>query len=357
MKILVAPLDWGLGHATRCIPVIKGLIRQGHDVLIAADGKVEKLLKKEFPELTFVFLRGYRVRYSSFLPMTFSMILQIPKITRRIFMEHGELKKIIRKYHIDMIVSDNRYGLWNKEIHSVFITHQVMIKFPSVLRFLEPVLYRINKFFISKFDECHIPDDERKLSGDLAHHYPLPANAKFIGALSRWKDEKGEPAEKKYDVIGIVSGPEPHRASFEKLLTRQFLESNLDALIVSGKPGEKGEKRISGRLLTVPHLESGKLLTAVTSSTFVICRAGYSSIMDFAAIGKDAIFVPTPGQTEQIYLAEYLREKKSFYSVEQKRFQLKEALSESKKYSVKNLAGEKNILNRPVTPYELLLQE
>jgi uncharacterized protein (TIGR00661 family) len=357
MRVLVAPLDWGLGHATRCIPVIRKLVRQGHEVLIASDGRIEKLLKKEFPELTFVFLRGYRVRYFSFLPMTLSMILQIPKICGRIFREHKEVKKIVSRYRIDMIISDNRFGLWNKEIHSVYITHQVMIKCPPSLKFLEPVLYRIHKYFISKYRECHIPDDEKKLSGDLAHHYPLPTNAKFIGTLSRWKGEKKGQAEKNYDVIGIVSGPEPYRTSFEELLIDQLKKSGLSALVISGKPEEQGEKKIGDKLLILPHLESKKLLEAVVSSKFVICRSGYSGIMDMAAIGKNAILIPTPGQTEQIYLAEYLKKRKIFFSIEQEKFQLEEAMAESLKYSVKNLPSEKTFRFHSFTQYELLFQE
>ncbi len=357
MKVLVAPLDWGLGHATRCIPVIRKLIRQGDEVLIASDGKIEKLLKKEFPELTFVFLRGYDVSYSSFLPMLLSMILQLPKICWRIFREHKELEKIILRYKIDMVISDNRYGLWNKKIHSVFITHQVMIKCPPTLRFLEPVLYRIHKYFISKYNECRIPDDEKKLSGDLAHHYPLPPNAKFIGILSRWKGEKKHSSEKKYDVIGIASGPEPHRTKFEELLIEQIKKSGLNGLVISGKPEELQEKRVSDKLLIIPHLESKRLLEAIASSKVVICRAGYSSIMDLAAIGKNAILIPTPGQTEQIYLGEYLKQRKVFFSISQKQFQLKEAMIESANYSVKNLPAEKIFKIQQPTQYELLFQE
>jgi uncharacterized protein (TIGR00661 family) len=357
MKVLVAPLDWGLGHATRCIPIIKKLIRQGDEVLIASDGRIEKLLKKEFPDLTFVFLHGYRIRYSSFLPMTLSILFQIPKIGWRIFREHKDLEKIIQRYHIDVVISDNRYGLWNKKIYSVFITHQVMIKCPPLLRFLEPLFYRVNKFFISKYKECRIPDDEKKLSGDLSHLYELPSNAKFIGPLSRWKGEKKNSSEKKYDVIGIVSGPEPHRATFEKLLVEQIEKSGLQGLIISGKPEEHIEKKMSEKLLLISHLESKKMLEAIMASKFVICRAGYSGIMDLAAIGKNAILIPTPGQTEQLYLADYLKERKIFFSIGQKDFQLKEAMIESQHYSVKNLPSEKNTKVQPVTQYELLFQE
>jgi UDP:flavonoid glycosyltransferase YjiC (YdhE family) len=357
MKVLVAPLDWGLGHATRCIPVIKKLVRDGNEVLIASDGKTEKLLKKEFPELTFVFLKGYHVTYSSFFPLAVSMLLQLPKIGWRIFREHRELEKFIGHYRIDMVISDNRYGLWNKKIRSVFITHQVMIKCTPALHFLEPVLYRINKFFISKYDECRIPDDEKKLAGDLSHHYPLPSNAVLIGTLSRWQGEKKSVSEKKYDVIGIASGPEPHRAVFEDLLIEQMKKSGLKGLVISGKPEEQNERKIGDKLSVVSHLEGKKLLEAVASSRFVVCRSGYSSIMDLAAIGKNAILVPTPGQTEQGYLAEQLKKRKIFFSMEQKNFQLKEAMAESESYSVKNLPSEKQAKAAPVTQYELVFLE
>ncbi len=357
MRVLVAPLDWGLGHATRCIPVIKKLVRDGNEVWIASDGKAEKLLKKEFPDLTFVFLKGYHIRYSTFLPMTLSIAMQIPKLCWRIFREHKQLEKFIERYHIDLVISDNRYGLWNKKIRSVFITHQVMIKCPRGLKFMEPLLYRVSKFFISKYDECRIPDDEKKLAGDLSHQYPLPVNAVFVGGLSRWKGERKISSEKKYDVIGIVSGPEPHRASFENLLIEQFKKSGLRTLVIAGQPGEQEEKKIGDKLVIVSHLESRKLLEAVASSNYVICRAGYSSIMDLAAIGKNAILIPTPGQTEQVYLAEQLKKRKIFFSMEQKKFQLKEALMESGKYSVKNLPSEKATKNSSPTQYELLFEE
>jgi UDP-N-acetylglucosamine:LPS N-acetylglucosamine transferase len=357
MKVLVAPLDWGLGHATRCIPVIKKLISEGDELFIASEGKIEKLLKKEFPDVTFVFLKGYRIHYSASLPMILSIILQFPKLAWRIFREHNELKKMISRYGIDMVISDNRYGLWNRKIHSVFITHQVMIKCPPRFSFLEPALYRINKFFITKYNECRIPDDAKNMTGDLSHRYPLPHNATYTGTLSRWTESKKSVTAKKYDVIGIVSGPEPHRSSFEKLLTEQLLKSGLNGLLVAGKPEEKHEKKISNRLTMVSHLESKKLLEAIASSRFVVCRSGYSSIMDMAAIGKNAILVPTPGQTEQIYLADFLKKRNIFFSMEQKEFQLKEAIVESAKYSVKNLPSEKNTNIPPVTQYQLLFQE
>lgn len=357
MKVLVAPLDWGLGHATRCIPIIQELLLQGDEVLIAADGNTRQLLKKEFPELKFISLRGYRINYSSILPMSLSMALQSPKILLRIFREHQELKKIIREHSIDAIISDNRYGLWNKKIQSVFITHQVMIKCPPLLKFLEPLLYRINKYFISKYDNCWIPDDEKNLSGDLSNQYTLPPNAKFIGTLSRWKKEKIISTEKKYDLLCIISGPEPHRNAFEKLLIKQLSNSDLKALIVCGKPGEQFETQINNRITIISHLESKKLLEAVAVSEKVICRAGYSGIMDLVAVKKDAVLVPTPGQTEQIYLARHLKERKIFYSTDQKNFNLIDSLNESKKYSVKNLAEVADVLPQIIAGWRKKITE
>ena len=343
-KILIAPLDWGLGHATRCIPVIRELLRQNEEVIFAADRQTAALLKNEFPELKLISLNGYRISYSKWLPMSVTMLLQSPKILLSILREHRELKKIISEEKIDAVISDNRYGLWNKKIHSVFITHQVMIKCPAWLRFLEPVLYRINKFFILKYDECWVPDDDQKLSGDLAHRYQLPSNAKLIGTLSRWKGEKVISTEKKYDVLGIVSGPEPHRSSFEKLLIQQSGKSKQKFLIVSGKPNEQNETVINENLSIVSHLNSKKLLEAITNAATVICRSGYSGIMDLEAIGKRAILVPTPGQTEQIYLAEYLQQKKKHISISQKKFQSQNLPDRINKITSGNFRKENNSL-------------
>ncbi|MCX6290402.1 MAG: glycosyltransferase [Bacteroidetes bacterium] len=333
-KILVAPLDWGLGHATRCIPIIQELLNQGEAVILAGEKNTESLLKKEFPMLEFIPLRGYRPSYSTVFPMWVMMMIQAPKFFFRIFLEHHELKKIIRRHQIDAVISDNRFGLWNPDIFSVFITHQVMIKCPPALRLMEPFLYFINSLFIKQYDECWIPDDDKNLSGDLSHRHKLPSNAVYIGTLSRWKGKINHQREKKYEVIGIVSGPEPHRSSLEKLFTEQFRNSK--ALIVGGKPGEKKETAIHENTTVVSHLDSRELLEAVLASNLVVCRAGYSGIMDMVAIGMDAVLVPTPGQTEQLYLADYLCKRKFFFSVRQEKFDFGQLKSKTQSHSVTN---------------------
>ncbi len=173
-NILICPLDWGIGHATRCVPIINELIRAGHRPTIATDNRALEFLKKEFPELTFVKFRGYIPKYPRHGSMSWKMLLSIPKIISGIKTEHKELKNLIREYNIDTVISDNRYGLWNKDVKTIFITHQIMVKLPVVIKFLEPFLSGIIKKRVRKFDECWIPDFEsgQTLSGDLSHKYP-----------------------------------------------------------------------------------------------------------------------------------------------------------------------------------------
>jgi UDP-N-acetylglucosamine transferase subunit ALG13 len=240
------------------------------------------------------------------------------------------LKRILKDHTIDCVISDNRYGLWGKSLYTVFITHQLSIKCPAALKFFEPVLYRISSFFINKYDECWIPDaeGENNLSGELSHHISLPENGKFIGLLSRFDSPVENELEKKYDLLAIVSGPEPHRSLLLQNLLDQFKNINLSSLIVSGEPQEKQDSMINENIRLVSHLSTKAMREAMLQSEVVICRAGYSSIMDLVALKRKSILIPTPGQTEQEYLGDYLIKKKVFFSVAQKEFHIQAALKE-----------------------------
>ena len=183
-----------------------------------------------------------------------------------------------------------------------------MIKTPSWLRFIEYPLYRVSRFLISRFDECWIPDDKVSpgLSGDLSHKYPLPGNAKFIGSLSRFEQPVKVAGRKsgEGEIAAIISGPEPQRSIFEDILKKQLTGLNQNAVIISGKPESQVTAVTDGKLTILPHLPVKEMTSVINSSSIVICRSGYSSIMDLQAMGAKALFVPTPGQTEQIYLAQ-----------------------------------------------------
>ena len=322
-RILVAPLDWGLGHATRCIPIIRKLLEAKHDVILAGEGKTLQILREEFPELSFVDLKGYRLTYSRFIPAWLKIFLQLPKIINRKNAEHAALKKIIGEQKIDIVVSDNRFGLWNKSVCTVYITHQVMIKCPRGFKWAEGLLYRIHKKQIEKFDYCWIPDfpGEQNLSGDLSHKYPLPENARFVGPLSRFSNDKTKEKDE-HDVCIILSGPEPSRTKFEQIVFQQLKNATAKIIVVLARPDKLRDETI-GTIRIVSHLNAAALQKIISSSKLVICRSGYSGIMDLYALKKSALLIPTAGQTEQEYLAEYLSSKKLFTATVEKDFDLR----------------------------------
>lgn len=341
--ILVCPLDWGLGHATRCIPLIRQFIIENSRVIIGSSGSQKVLLQQEFPNLTFIDLKGYEVKYPKSGSMALKMLLQLPKINKAIKSEHVWLAKIIDEHQIDLVVSDNRYGLWNKKVKSVLITHQIFVKAPIGEWMIEQILKR----HFDNFDEIWIPDveGENNLSGDLSHKKPLPNNYRFIGLLSRFSNASvtssvsqncgtyREVDHFEFDFIAILSGPEPQRSIFENIILKQVESSNLKGILVRGIPEDNSECKIQNAELKVfNHLETDEFLHYLQKSKVVISRSGYSTIMDLAALGKKGILVPTPGQTEQEYLAKYHSQKGRFFTQIQKDFSLEKAFNEVENY-------------------------
>lgn len=306
MKILICPLNWGLGHATRCIPIIRKLMNEGHELVIAADGFPLELLKQQFPSLWFIELPSYRIRYSSCKSQVFAMLRNLPTIAFGIYKEHRWLRKLLKTEHFDQIISDNRFGLWNKKLNSVYITHQLMIKMPVTLKFLEPIAWYLHRAFVLKYNECRIPDDEGEdnLSDDLSHLYPFPPNYKFVGILSRFQGMENIPANTDFEVVAIVSGIEPQRTIFEEQIIERFKNSDKKVLILRGKPQENTETEERGNIKLVSHLEDKALAAALKGADKIICRSGYSSIMDLKTLNclDKAELSATPGQTEQEYL-------------------------------------------------------
>ena len=339
-RILICPLDWGLGHATRCIPIIRLLLKKNAEVVIAADSGPLALLKQEFPQLTFISLKGYNIEYPKSGSMKMKLLLSIPKIVNGIKEEHAQLDKIIDDYKIDIVISDNRYGCWSKKVKNIFITHQLMIKAPIG----ESVLHNKVLKYIDNYDECWVPDvaDSTNLSGDLAHKYAVPKNTFFVGPLTRLASlplldassstQNARSDKTMYDVLAIISGPEPQRSIFEKLVIEQLKQTDLKALVICGKASEQ-KKEIIKNIKIVSHLKSEEMQIAIQNADIILSRSGYSTVMDLASLGKKAIFIPTPGQTEQEYLAEMFMKKGIAFSQTQSSFDLKKALEESKNYN------------------------
>ncbi len=358
-RVLVCPMDWGLGHAARCVPIIRKLIEKNAEVIIAADNQPIAFLKKEFPELKFLRFPSYRITYPSNGSMVFRMLLSIPKILRGIKQEHALLEQIIKENNIDIVISDNRYGLWNDKVYTVFITHQILIKCPAWMKMFEPVLAGITRKLISRYNECWIPDLEgdENLSGDLSHKYSLPQNAHYIGLLSRFDSKvKSSKNDEKIDVLIILSGPEPQRTKLEeKLLSGlQLPEFNLNkynVVLVRGIYESTDNSQFSNlqsQICIYSHLETEKLHQFIDNSELILCRSGYSGIMDLAVMGKKAVFIPTPGQTEQEYLAEYLFRKKLFYYMKQNDFDLSKAIKASEDYNGIQIRNDESKLDERI---------
>ncbi len=332
-RILIALLDWGLGHAARCIPVINELVRQNADVIMAADGRPYDLLRKEFPQLHVIRFPGYSIQYSGKENLLWKILKQLPSFLNSFVTEHKFLEQIIKELQIDAVISDSRYGVFSKSVPSVFLIHQLRILLPRGLSWCEPIIALLNRRRINKFSECWIPDYDNKqnLSGRLSHNTPLPKNCHYIGALSRIKNIPE--IKKELDILVILSGPEPQRALFEDILIEQLKKTSYHSFIVRGIPEKSIRIKLSDTITAISSVQSDELSRLIAASQIIIARSGYSTIMDLSFVGAKAIFVPTPQQTEQEYLAKSLKEKMICYSETQADFQLERAMDESKKYS------------------------
>ncbi len=355
LTILVSPLNWGLGHASRDVPIVRALISAGHKVIIAADKSPLILLRNEFPKLQFILTPSFDIKYSDTKSMFFIMMQNIPKIVLNIYRENILLKKIIRKYNIDIVISDNRYGMWNKNVYSIFITHQIFIKMPKKLKFLEKTIFKINMFFINKYNRLWIPDFEgnNNLSGDLSHKIKIK-NSSFIGTLSRFNKKSNTNKNYEYDIIAILSGPEPQRTVFENIIIKQVIKTNYRTLIVKGKPLKKINYKRKN-IEFVAHLNTYEMKKKIDKSKYIICRSGYTSIMDLISLQRKAILVATPGQTEQEYLAVYLTSKLIFYSVKQKDFCLLDAIKKITYYNMPFTQINKKLLINEIKKLNKLL--
>lgn len=326
-RVLIAPLDWGLGHATRCVPVIREFVQQGAEVFLAADGRGYDFLKTEFPGLPLLHFAGYHITYPKNKGLTFHLLLDAPRIIKRIKGEQAKLEELIEKQNIDLVVSDNRFGCWSPKAYCVYITHQLRIQAPVGAR----VASQVHKHYIEQFNEVWVPDvksDIENFSGKLAHPLPYKINnLHYIGALTRFRHSDWNPgAEKKYELLVMLSGPEPQRTLFEEIILKQLADLPVRTLLLRGIPDGADFASPYPWLEIRKHLPTAELIDALNASTYVLCRSGYSTICDLAPFMGSPIFVPTPGQTEQEYLAKYLAGKKKAIVFTQKSFDLKTAL-------------------------------
>jgi len=298
--VLYGVLNWGLGHATRSIPIIRFLLSQNVNVVIASDGSAAAFLKKEFPELPHESLPAYDVRYI-FESVEFSLMIQLPGVLKAIKGESKAAKELVKKYNADLIISDSRFGFRHDDIQSIVVAHQLQL-------ISSKIMFRTagnigNRKLLNRFNSCWVPDfADSVLSGKLSQK-KLTVPITFIGPLSRF-EKKEVPQD--IDLLVVLSGPEPRRSEFSIAIKNVIKNINLKIVgvegVVEGDVQSKTDKHTWYNYMT-----SDQLNEFLNRAKLVLCRAGYSSIMDLAALEKRAILIPTKGQSEQEYLAEHLK--------------------------------------------------
>jgi uncharacterized protein (TIGR00661 family) len=301
-NILVAPLNWGLGHATRCIPIINALLENNFNPIIASDGIALDILKKEFPNLQLLKLPSYEIEYAKDgKNFKWKMFKNSPKMISAILEEKKIVKQWISEYNLSGIISDNRLGVRSKKVPSVFITHQLKVLTGNTTW----ISSKLHQNIIKKFSECWVPDFKEKpnLTGKLGHLKNSNLNVKYIGPLSRL--EKIE-MPKKYDLMVLLSGPEPQRTLLEEKLILELTKFDGEMLFVRGVVEDEQKTSKAGKSVFYNFMTSNELEVAFNESETVLCRSGYTTIMDLTKLGKRAFFIPTPGQYEQEYLAKKL---------------------------------------------------
>ncbi|MFK7113172.1 glycosyltransferase [Flavobacterium oreochromis] len=318
-NILIAPLNWGLGHATRCIPIIKALLAQDLNPIIASDGSALELLKIEFPTLTFIVLPSYKIEYAkkgSFFK--WKLILNSHKIIRAILSERLATNKIIKTYKIQGIISDNRLGVYSQKIPCVFITHQLNVLTGNT----SWITSWLHQQIIKRYTICWVPDykGNDNLTGNLGHLKKPIQNVSYLGPISRFKKLD---LEIKYDIMVILSGPEPQRTLLEKKLITELTNYNGSILFIKGEVNSQQKISTEGFFTFYNFMNTEQLEIAFNTSKLIICRSGYTTIMDLAYLGKKAFFIPTPGQYEQEYLANKLNDERIIPYCLQDNFTLK----------------------------------
>lgn len=328
--VLVAALNWGIGHATRDIPIIDRLLERDCEVILASDGAALDVWRRTYPQLESIELPSWNIKYQKKGSFMWKMATRAPYILKAIEDEKLQVKNIIEKHSIDGLISDNRFGVYSPEIPSIFITHQISLRLNRFLRWAEPLLDYYNHHYIKKFDEVWVPDFEQEpnLSGELSHKHRINDKVKFIGPISRFMDIwDGKQPDSEFDIAVVLSGVEPQRSMLEEKLIRELKEmKDLKVILVQGKSNLNKNYEVRENFRVQSFMDSEELLQTFLKSKYIICRSGYSTILDLAVLKQTALMIPTPGQTEQEYLGKWMNDSGLIVSQNQQKIDLPKAM-------------------------------
>ena len=321
----MAPLDWGLGHATRCVPIIRYLQELGCEVVLAADGAVAVLLQNEFPDIRLVQLNGYNIRYGKGASLFLNLLQQLPGIFNSIRYEQQWLQSFLKTETFDLIISDNRPGFYSTTVPSVYITHQLLIRSGKGNR-MNRLLQRLHSVYMKKFNAVWVPDTAAAvhLAGELSHPAKPLVNPAYLGLLSRMQVVD---VKEQIDLLILLSGPEPQRTILETQLIQSLQHFTGKAVLVRGLPNTTTSLQVPATVTVHAHLPAHQLQEQICAARLVVCRSGYTSIMDLVHLQKKAVLIPTPGQPEQEYLATHLQSLQLFPSLTQAEASIEKAIA------------------------------
>ncbi|MES2701362.1 MAG: glycosyltransferase [Bacteroidota bacterium] len=337
-NILIAPLDWGLGHTARCIPLIRHVAEQGHHPVVAGNSSQLSFIQLAIPGVTSIPLEGYNVTYSALNRFAqLGVLLQLPHIKKVITAEHEWLSQQVSAYHLHGIISDNRYGLYHAHVPAAILTHQLHVR-SGLGRYVDSQVQQIHYGMLEKFGNVWVPDTAgyTNLGGALSHPRFMPHNTTHIGLLSGFAGKAATTGHTLSHLLILLSGPEPQRTALAQVLWAQVQDYDGTVVFVEGAETD-APAHIPPHITWHSRLAGDELLHAMEAASLVICRSGYSTLMDLTALGKKAIVIPTPGQTEQEYLAASLHNQGTFYAARQKDFDLRQTLQASGAFPFRSL--------------------
>ncbi len=313
-RILISPLNWGMGHVTRTIPIIRKLLAQNNRIFIACNAEQKAIYEQESLGVVFIRLEGYPFKFSGSGNWEKELLNNLPSLLRFIRFENKQVEEFVSNYSISCVIADQRYGFFSKKVKSYIISHQLQL---PVQRF-KKIVQLWNFLLLKRFDEVWVPDDMAlNLAGDLSRNKKL--KSRCIGMQSRFlaKNKEGGNSGFDYKYMGIVSGPMPYALDFSKQLLSKLSRLSVLSIVVIPQTVANELNLKDYKYLKVLVQPSTPVFERFLScSEVVISRAGYSTLMDLTALNKKAILIPTPGQYEQIYLAAHHQKHKNwrFYS-------------------------------------------
>ena len=339
-RILISPLDWGLGHTSRCIPIIGCIQSLGHVPVVACNESQRSFIEETFSDIEIIHIDGYDITYSKWNRFgQIGVLSQLPRLNKVIIEEHNWLQQHAKLLKLDGIISDNRYGLFHSTIPSVIMTHQLKVQ-TGVGKFADRTIQKLHYKYLDRFGATWVVDVPgiTNLAGELSHPRHLPHRTTYLGLLSQFEGLAGKAYESVGDtLLVLLSGPEPQRTELSNMLWQQVQDHNGKVIFVDGSDIANTPARIPPHIIYHKRLAGKALAATLQGAGMVICRSGYSTILDLVALNKRAILIPTPGQTEQEYLGKCLSEEKVFYCTKQSEFDLKIALREAGRFQFHSL--------------------